>query len=87
MHGGKSSIGCLAMGDPAIEELFTIAALVPASNRQIIISPIDLRNRPAPDADAQGVQELYSRIAQALRKFPVTGISSDVRLWMAGDAR
>ena len=33
IHGGSASIGCLALGDPAIEELFVLAALRRAGQR------------------------------------------------------
>jgi len=39
IHGGAGSIGCVAIGDPAIEEVFTLAALVGISNVEIIMTP------------------------------------------------
>ena len=38
--GGAASIGCLAVGDPAAEELFTLAA---RSRPRIAILPLDFR--------------------------------------------
>lgn len=45
IHGGSASIGCLAMGDPAIEEIFVLAASVGIEHVKIVISPVDLRSR------------------------------------------
>jgi hypothetical protein len=43
IHGKAASIGCLAMGDPASEELFVLAADVGISNITVILSPVDFR--------------------------------------------
>jgi hypothetical protein len=43
IHGSNASIGCLAMGDPAAEELFVLAALTGPANIQVILSPVDFR--------------------------------------------
>ena len=48
IHGGAASIGCLAMGDPAAEELFVLAAAAGLENVTIVLSPVDLRHRPLP---------------------------------------
>lgn len=68
IHGGSSSIGCLAMGDEAAEELFVLAAQVGIGNVRVIICPHDLRMRPATE-DPQTVDwagSLYGEIRQAL---------------------
>jgi murein L,D-transpeptidase YafK len=43
IDGAASSIGCLAIGDPAIEELFVLVADVGRENVSVILSPVDLR--------------------------------------------
>jgi murein L,D-transpeptidase YafK len=48
IHGGTASIGCLAMGDPAIEELFILAADVGLARIEVLLCPVDLRITPAP---------------------------------------
>jgi hypothetical protein len=48
IHGGSASIGCLAIGDPAAEDVFTLAADVGIANVEIVIAPCDLRVRPRP---------------------------------------
>lgn len=73
IHGNQLSIGCLAMGDRTIEELFPLAALVPRGSRRIIIAPFDFRRHPnrALPREAAWVTKLYGRIETALREFPV----------------
>jgi len=44
LHGKCVSIGCLAMGDEAIEELFILVHDVGLENMEIIIAPADLRD-------------------------------------------
>ena len=73
IHGKAASIGCLAMGDPAIEELFTLVADTGHSRVQVIIAPNDVRARGAivrEDAP-RWVGELYRAVAAALAPFPV----------------
>jgi len=73
IHGKAVSIGCLAMGDPAAEELFTLAADVGQSNMQVLIAPGDFRRaRSTPAAgDPPWVAGLYGRLAEALGAFPL----------------
>jgi hypothetical protein len=63
IHGKSASIGCLAMGDPAIEELFYLAHRVGIENIQVVIAPQDPRVTPlVPPASApHWVGELYER--------------------------
>jgi hypothetical protein len=72
IHGSDASIGCLAMGDEAAEDLFVLAALVGASGVEVIISPTDLR-APSARAPADGppwAPTLYSALLSALARFP-----------------
>lgn len=46
IHGKSVSIGCLAMGDRAIEELFTLIHKVGVKNSEVIIAPSDPRKGP-----------------------------------------
>ena len=39
IHGKSASIGCLAVGDAAIEELFILAARVGTENVEVVIAP------------------------------------------------
>ena len=69
VHGNRVSIGCLALGDEKIEELFPLVAIVGLKNSRIWISPCDLRVKPAPPADDPWVTQLYRRLTQALKPF------------------
>jgi len=73
IHGKAVSIGCIAVGDEAIEELFCLVARVGAPHVKVIIAPSDLRRGPAvADLATQPrwVPELYARLAAELRAFP-----------------
>ena len=43
IHGDKLSVGCLAIGDSSIDELFVLAAKTGIENIRVIIAPNDLR--------------------------------------------
>ncbi|NLB66745.1 MAG: L,D-transpeptidase family protein [Lentisphaerae bacterium] len=47
IHGSNMSIGCLAMGDSAAEDLFVLAARSGIENVSVIISPVDFRKHSA----------------------------------------
>jgi len=48
LHGKSASIGCLAMGDEAAEDLFVLAAETGIGNIEVILSPVDFRVRGLP---------------------------------------
>jgi hypothetical protein len=61
------------MGDPAIEELFVLAADVGVKNLQVVIAPHDLRRRPAvpdPRPDPSWLPELYAMLGEEIARFP-----------------
>lgn len=75
LHGKSLSVGCLAVGDKAIDELFLLTRRVGLNHVQLIISPNDLRKgRPATSAFAQPrwLPELYQQINTALAHFPLS---------------
>ncbi len=49
IHGGAASVGCLAMGDPAVEELFILAARTGLDNISLLIVPWDFRAGKTPE--------------------------------------
>lgn len=62
IHGRDVSIGCLALGDPAIEEMFVLASDVSLPRVKVLIAPVDFRRgrAVAPDpARPAWVDELY----------------------------
>jgi len=48
IHGKNCSIGCLAMGDEAAEDLFVLAAETGIGNIEVLISPVDFRRTELP---------------------------------------
>lgn len=73
IHGGASSIGCLAMGDPASEELFILAARIGAKNVRVIISPCDFRSGASvqiPENAPDWTAALHDELRDALEHFP-----------------
>lgn len=74
IHGRDVSIGCLAMGDEAIEELFVLVADTGLRNVRVIIAPRDLRLEEVPPEEwprhVAWAEELYERITRELRGFP-----------------
>ena len=73
IHGGDRSTGCLAVGDPAAEDLFVLAALTGIENVSVVISPVDFRNESLgevpPDAPAWAC-EVYEQVAAELARYP-----------------
>jgi hypothetical protein len=73
IHGGARSIGCVALGDAAIEEIFVVAADVGRTRVQAIFAPTDLRRWPAPTPEGAPawVRGLYASLAEAMAVLPV----------------
>ena len=72
IHGEAVSKGCLAMGNPAAEELFVLAADTGLLNIAVILAPRDLRQQSLGEAAALPgwTTELYQRIREELAKYP-----------------
>lgn len=73
IHGKDVSIGCVALGNPAIEELFTLVAETGYSRVQVVIAPHDFRTGRVVvrSGSPHWVAQLYRAVAAALRPFPV----------------
>jgi hypothetical protein len=72
IHGSNASIGCLAMGDPASEELFVLAALAGHQNVRVILSPVDFRQRDKvdlPSGQPSWVPALHAQIKGELDRY------------------
>ncbi len=73
IHGSAVSVGCLAMGDLAAEELFVLAARTGLENIRVLMAPSDFRS-PSFTIAAQDRDEttarLYRDLSTALREFP-----------------
>ncbi|HMJ05179.1 MAG TPA: L,D-transpeptidase family protein [Chthoniobacterales bacterium] len=73
IHGRAVSKGCFAMGDPAAEDLFVLAALVGIENVRIIFSPMDFRQRSLGDLPFDAPpwsRALYAEIKRELVRYP-----------------
>jgi hypothetical protein len=72
IHGCQVSIGCLAMGDTAAEDIFVLAALTKPENIRVILCPVDFRVRDF-DGDLSKlpdwVGQLYQQIKDEMVKF------------------
>lgn len=72
IHGKRSSAGCLAMGDPAAEELFVLAAEIGLRNIKLVIAPTDFRKTaiPAIEKDQPAwLSKLYIEVASEMAQF------------------
>jgi hypothetical protein len=71
IHGGAESIGCIAIGDPAVEELFVLVARTGLDNVQLIIAPRDLRQKSlkaSHEAGSMWVAELHEQVRSEMAK-------------------
>jgi hypothetical protein len=65
IHGRAVSIGCLAVGDPGIEEVYTLVADVGLARSRVVLAP---GATPTVSADSPAwVLHLYDRLRQELR--------------------
>jgi hypothetical protein len=77
IHGGNASVGCLPVGDSAIEELYALASRLGPRHVSVIVSPLDLRRTSVELAVSQvaapppWIGQLYGSIAVALASFPL----------------
>jgi hypothetical protein len=73
IHGNAVSIGCLAMGDEAAEDLFVLAADTGLKNISVVLAPVDFRDAKAVIDTAKQpawTKELYETIRARLKDFP-----------------
>jgi hypothetical protein len=72
VHGGRASIGCIPIGNEAIDEVFFIVAKVGLGRTRIVIAPYDMRKGRDAGADAEvfkttpWAEEAYGGIERAL---------------------
>lgn len=73
IHGRDVSIGCLAIGDPAVEEVFVLAARTGVENIDVILAPCDFRKGasvPIPASAPSWTNDLHAQIRDAMKKLP-----------------
>ncbi len=72
IHGNRVSVGCLAMGDPAAEELFVLVAETGIANVEVVLCPVDFRRHPdfqEPPASPPWTADLYRRLKTKLAAY------------------
>ncbi|MCM5681779.1 L,D-transpeptidase family protein [Schlegelella sp. S2-27] len=72
IHGSSVSIGCLAMGDEAAEDLFILSARVSKERTRIVVSPVDFRipGHAAPSGGPEWAHSLYDTLRTELARYP-----------------
>ncbi len=74
IHGGAQSVGCLAIGDAAAEDVFVLCAVAGITSVRVLLSPRDFRARGATAEDWAGqpawLRERYAALDAALRARP-----------------
>ena len=74
IHGSAVSVGCLAMGDEAAEDLFVLAADTGLKNIAVILAPVDFRDKhksvPASVKLPAWTTSLYEKLREQLKQFP-----------------
>ena len=76
IHGGAESIGCIAIGDPAVEELFVLVARTGLDRVQLIIAPCDLRQdtrQGGADGGPMWVADLREQLRSEMAKLTAPG--------------
>jgi hypothetical protein len=76
IHGGWKSVGCLAVGDQAAEDLFVLAADAGWESAVVVISPVDFRRAALPAgyrAPAPWVNRLYAMLRAKMISLPPPG--------------
>lgn len=71
IHGSNTSVGCLAMGDPAIEELFVLAADTGLDKVSVLVAPWDFSRRSAPEDNREWVRSRFRTL-----RFMLCGLQS-----------
>ncbi|MEZ4266704.1 MAG: L,D-transpeptidase family protein [Myxococcota bacterium] len=69
LHGGSASVGCVAVGDEAIEPLFWLVARAGKGRVRVLIAPWDLRapDAPEPPAAAHALgEQRYRELTHAM---------------------
>lgn len=72
IHGKNSSVGCIAIGDKAINQLFVLVDKVGKNNTEVIIAPNDFRHQSVSTnlkRQPKWVPDLYQKISSKLQAF------------------
>ncbi len=80
IHGSSVSVGCLAMGDEAAEDLFVLAADTGLQNMTVILSPADFRVGASVPKVAKlpaWTESLYAQVKSRLAELPLPASNDD----------
>jgi len=71
IHGKAVTVGCIPVGDEAIEELFLLTAQLPSKSHRVIIAPHDFRQKPEyPEVpDVAWSDEVYDKLTEELKLY------------------
>ncbi len=70
IHGKDATVGCVPIGDDAIEDVFYLASAVGLENVGVVIAPYDMRKGRVAELEQSQLPwypELCGEIADALR--------------------
>jgi hypothetical protein len=73
IHGNSKSIGCIAVGDEAAEDLFVLTADAGVGSTQVVIAPRDFRRtkeRETLPGQPAWLPELYANLDRELKSLP-----------------
>lgn len=65
VHGGDMSIGCLAVGDPGVEEIFLLVSRAGSDRTELLIVPDE---RMQTEDERPWVRDLYARLRTRLQE-------------------
>ena len=69
IHGAGGSVGCVAVTDNSIEEVFYLAAKVGLPNVRLLLCPCDFRDDPVPETTAPPwLKSRYLHLAEELAR-------------------
>lgn len=73
IHGGAGSVGCIALGDPAIEEVFWLVASVGPGNVEVVLAPSTDPASRISTAGPAWLADRYAALAAKLRSLGIAG--------------
>lgn len=81
IHGKSVTIGCIPIGDEAIEELFYMVVKTGKENVKVIISPYDMRKekKRIEIEEVDWEEELYEKIEKELKEYQPNLIGKENR--------
>ena len=56
IHGKAVTIGCVPVGDDAIEDIFYLASAVGIKNVSVVIAPYDMRKGRSPELERTSIK-------------------------------